>query len=74
MYIFLFNHSRFFQGGVGAVFLNSFESASGNHKIKRFFELGHINLLFLKIGIFANLARGIEFGGTRDVGIPPAHN
>lgn len=63
---------RFFEGGVGAVFLDRFQSLYGHVNDDGLTDLRNEDAAALEIGLAAHLARRIELGSTGTVRVPPA--
>lgn len=63
------NQSRFFECGVGAVFLDGFYGFGGESKDDEFVQLGNENPLFLHISVFPDFSGRIELRGASAVAV-----
>lgn len=59
---------------MGAVFVDGFDSASGEGKGDGFFEFWDVNALLLEIWVLSNHPGGVEFGSTSPVGVTSTHD
>ena len=58
---------------MSAALVDGFNCSSGESESDSFFQFGHINALFLEIGIFALHPRWVELGSAGPVGVSPAY-
>ena len=56
-----------------AVFVDSFNSSSGEDESNSSLKFRHINAFFLEIGIFADRPSRIELGSASPVGVASSH-
>jgi len=58
---------------MGAAFVDSLDSASGEGESDSFLELWDVDALLLEIGVFANKPSRVELGSTGSVGVSTSH-
>ena len=69
-----FDKAGFEEGSVGAALFHGAHAAGGDFYVDGFVKFRHKKLLFLKIGVFADLAGRVEFSGTGPVAVAAAHD
>ena len=59
---------------MGAAFVDSLDSASGEGESDSFLELWDVDALLLEIGVLANKPSRVELGSTSSVGVAASHH
>ena len=68
------NNPGFFEDTVSTAFIDSLPGLSGESQGQSFLEFGHIEALFLEIGVLPDHAGGVKLGSTSAVGVAASNS